>query len=199
MNAAVERPLFPLGSVLFPGGRLPLNIFEPRYVAMTKACLRDDTPFGVVLIRAGFETGKPAIPWDIGCTSRITHCDTPAPDRFQLVSRGETRFRILDRHTREDGLLIGRIAPLEAPAPRALPPRYAWLGTLLQRLAGGAEADAAANGAHFDDAIWVAYRLAERLPVTPERKQRLLACEPGDALLEAVAEQLRALDIGPHA
>ena len=64
-------PIFPLGTVLFPEGLLPLKIFEQRYIEMTKACLRDERPFGVCLIRAGREVGEPAVPETIGCLAKI--------------------------------------------------------------------------------------------------------------------------------
>src|SRR5262249_50490638 len=66
-----ELPLFPLNTVLFPGGRLPLRIFEQRYMEMEKACLRERSPFGVCLIREGREVGAPAIPADVGTLARI--------------------------------------------------------------------------------------------------------------------------------
>ena len=75
----IEIPIFPLNTVLFPGGRLPLRIFEVRYVDMTKACIRDDAVFGVCQIRDGHETGTPAKPADIGCTARIVEWDVPHP------------------------------------------------------------------------------------------------------------------------
>ncbi|HTS84077.1 MAG TPA: LON peptidase substrate-binding domain-containing protein, partial [Usitatibacter sp.] len=60
-------PIFPLGVVLFPGARLPLRIFEARYMDMAKACLKESSPFGVCLIREGREVGAPAVPEDVGC------------------------------------------------------------------------------------------------------------------------------------
>src|SRR6185503_19497144 len=72
-----DIPLFPLNTVLFPGGRLPLRIFEQRYMDMAKACLRERTPFGVCLIREGREVGTPAIPADIGTLARIAAWDMP--------------------------------------------------------------------------------------------------------------------------
>ena len=66
-----DVPIFPLNTVLFPGGRLPLRLFEQRYMTMAKACLRDGTPFGVCLIREGREVGSPALPVEVGCLAKI--------------------------------------------------------------------------------------------------------------------------------
>src|ERR1700756_1824023 len=109
MAATLEIPIFPLGTVLYPAGRLPLRIFEPRYVEMTRACLRDNSVFGVALIRAGYEVGRPAVPCDIGCTARIVEWSDPVPGQFLLEARGETVFRIRERWTSESGLIVARV------------------------------------------------------------------------------------------
>ena len=70
-SAHLDVAIFPLNAVLFPGGLLPLRVFEQRYMDMAKDCLRNDTPFGVCLIRAGHEVGAPATPEPIGCTAKI--------------------------------------------------------------------------------------------------------------------------------
>ena len=88
MSTVLEVPLFPLGTVLFPGGLLPLKVFEQRYVDMTKACLRDSTPFGVCLIREGREIGQPATPQSTGCLATIEQWDVPHPNLFELLARG---------------------------------------------------------------------------------------------------------------
>ena len=86
--------LFPLGTVLFPDGLLPLKIFEQRYLDMTKACIRDNQPFGVCLIHEGFEVGAPAAPHSVGCLATIEQWDMPNPGMFHLLARGGERFRI---------------------------------------------------------------------------------------------------------
>src|SRR5229473_6626536 len=99
-----DLALFPLNVVLFPGGRLPLRIFEQRYMEMAKACLRDSAPFSVCLIREGAEVGRPATPVDIGCLARIAEWDMPQLGLLQVIARGEARFRILTRRVQADGL-----------------------------------------------------------------------------------------------
>ena len=90
--------IFPLNTVLFPEGVLPLKIFEQRYLEMTKLCLRDNVPFGVCLIREGTEVGRPAVPQSVGCLASITQWDMPQLGLFHLVTRGGERFRVLGRH-----------------------------------------------------------------------------------------------------
>lgn len=181
MADTLEIPIFPLGTVLFPAGRLPLRIFEQRYVDMTMACIRDDAVFGVTLIRAGFEVGKPAVPCEIGCTARIVEWEVPGAGLFMLMTRGESVFRILNRWTQPDGLIVARVELLEPPAPLPLPSRYEPLAQLLVSLIGEIGEEHFPQPQRLDDAAWVGNRLAELLPVEPERKQKLL--EAGDPLV----------------
>jgi uncharacterized protein len=91
--------------VLFPGGSLPLRIFETRYMDMAKACLRDGAPFGVCLIREGREVGAPATPFDVGTLATIESWDMQQLGMLQIVARGGQRFRIHERRAQPDGLL----------------------------------------------------------------------------------------------
>jgi Lon protease-like protein len=99
-----EISLFPLHTVLFPGGLLPLRVFEPRYMEMVSACLRGNEPFGVCLIREGREVGAPAVPHSVGCLARIAQWDMQQLGVLNIVARGERRFRIVERSVQPDGL-----------------------------------------------------------------------------------------------
>ncbi len=170
-----ELPIFTLGNPLFPAGLLHLNIFEPRYLAMTAACIESGQPFGVSLIRAGFEVGVPAVPSAIGCTARIIEWSQPAADRYRLVAKGESLFRRVNKRIRDDGLMLAEAELIDPPDPLALPPQHAALAALLQELIEALGEDAPLpKPRRFDDAAWVANRWAELLPVTPERRQRWL-------------------------
>lgn len=189
----MEIPIFPLGTVLFPGGRLPLRIFEPRYVEMTKACIRDNAVFGVSLIRAGFEAGTPAIPSEIGCTARIIDWDVPNPGLFTLNTQGETVFRLKSRRTQADGLIVAEIELIEPPDPIGVPERYEKLQQLLRDLVHEIGVENFTRPPRFDDAAWVGSRLAELLPVPPERKQKLLEANDPLRMLAEVENLLRDL------
>jgi len=189
----MEIPIFPLGTVLFPGGRLPLRIFEPRYAEMTKACIRDNQVFGVSLIRAGYEAGTPAVPSEIGCTARIIEWEEPSSGLFNLNTQGETLFRLKSRRTQADGLIVGEIELIEPPDPIGMPERYEKLQQLLTDLVKEIGPEHFTRPPRFNDAAWVGSRLAELLPVPPERKQKLL--EENDPLwmLAEVENMLRDL------
>jgi Lon protease-like protein len=162
--------------VLFPGGRLPLRIFEQRYMDMAKACLRDGTPFGVCLIREGREVmegnGGPAVPALVGCTARIGEWDMPQLGLLQVVARGERRFRIRDHAVHQGGLLRGSVELLEE-ADAGIPEAFRNCRRILERVVDD-HPELFERPYQFDSALWVTARLAEVLPLPPELKQELL-------------------------
>lgn len=95
-----EIALFPLNTVLFPGATLPLHIFEERYKVMIGRCVRQEAPFGVVLIRAGMEVGGAAEPFEVGTTARIARVQPLENGRLNIVTVGAQRFRV--RETMHD-------------------------------------------------------------------------------------------------
>ena len=129
-----EIPLFPLNSVLFPGGRLPLRIFEQRYMEMAKACLRDGSPFGVCLIREGKEVGAPATPVEVGCLARIGAWDMPQLGMLHITALGEQRFRIIERRVEANGLAVASVETLEGDVDSAVPEDCAGCVKLLERV-----------------------------------------------------------------
>ena len=169
--------IFPLGTVLFPGGTLPLKIFEQRYLEMTKICIRDGKPFGVCLIREGHEVGTPAVPETVGCLATIEQWEMPQLGLFELTARGGERFRLLDTHVAANGLMsasIERLAP-DTPSAHVDAACREVLQLIIERV----------GASHFpapialEDASWVGCRLAEVLPLDARVKQGLL--EIGDA------------------
>ena len=172
MSAPDVIPLFPLGTVLFPGGLLPLKVFEQRYVDMTKACLRDNTPFGVCLIREGHEVGQPAAPHAIGCLAHIAQWDVPHPNLFALLARGSTRFRVLDTTVAGNGLIAARIETLPEPTQADSMDRACQ--EVLRLAIERAGVESVPGPVQLDDPLWVSYRLAEILPISSPEKQALL-------------------------
>lgn len=173
-----EIPIFPLNTVLFPGGVLPLKIFEQRYLEMTKTCLKDNAPFGACLIREGSEVGTPAVPESIGCLAAIVEWEMPQLGMFHLLARGRERFRIVQTRTAANGLISADVEPLPAATP---PPQVdATCRRLLESIIGKVGAERFPAPIELDDADWVAFRLAEILPIDLAQKQALL--EMDDAM-----------------
>jgi Lon protease-like protein len=184
-----------LGTVLFPGGLLPLRIFEQRYLEMTKLCIRDNAPFGVCLIREGQEVGAPALPHTVGCTARILRWDMPHLGLFHLMTEGDSVFRILEQWSSRTGLLYAQVE-LDRPPPAVpLPEAYASLAQLLESIIAKVGAERFPAPAHLEDAAWVAYRLAESLPLEPSVRQQLLEARDPLAALDEVKTFLQSKSV----
>lgn len=179
-------PLFPLHTVLVPGGALDLRVFEPRYLDLVRECGRSGSGFGVCLIAQGGEAGDPATPAGCGTEARIEDFGTGPDGLLQLRVRGGRRFGVLGTRVRDNGLVEADVE-WRAPDPvDALQPQHALLGEILRRiLEQVVEIAAQLPEERFDQAAWVGWRLAELLPLEPEQRQRLLEeDDPGRRLDE---------------
>ena len=171
-EAAAHMPIFPLGSVLFPGGTLALKIFERRYMDMATACLKSGSSFGIVLIRSGAEVGTAAEPESIGTVARIADWDMQDLGILQVRVQGKERFRLVDHTIADSGLIVGEITAIANDAHEDCP-EFAPCVQFLQKVhlrtgTGAIDAD------HFDDAAWVSYRITELLPLGNAVKQKML-------------------------
>jgi Lon protease-like protein len=164
--------IFPLNTVLFPGGLLPLKIFEQRYMEMTKVCMRESRPFGVCLIKEGHEVGTPAVPQEVGCLAQIVQWDMPQLGVFQLLTQGTERFRILSSTVQKNGLIEADIETL--PAEPEIPPQDNFCAEVLKAIIDKVGAEHFPAPHRLDDAAWVGYRLSEVLPLALDTKQELL-------------------------
>ena len=171
-----EIALFPLNTVLFPGGPLPLRIFEPRYLDMVRHCLREERGFGVVLIREGSEVG-PAEFEPVGTLARIVDFNTLPGGLLGLSNVGERRFRVRERRRQRDGLNVGAVEWLDAEPAHALPSEYGHLPGILDSLLRESADLYGQVERRPDDATWVGYRLAELLPLTLPSRQFCLELE----------------------
>jgi hypothetical protein len=181
-----ELPLFPLNTVLFPGGLLPVRVFEQRYMDMTKACLRDDAPFGVCCIKEGGEVGTPAIPHDIGCLAKITDWDMQQLGVLNIKAVGLRRFRVLETQTRGDGLILAKAQLLPLELPMELPPEHAACAGVLRHIIERVGEDKFEAPLQYNDAVWVGYRLAEVLPLKLSVKQNMLEMNDSVVRLEVL-------------
>jgi uncharacterized protein len=167
-------PIFPLGTVLFPGMMLPLRIFEVRYMDMAKACLRDGTPFGVCLIREGSEVGAPAVPEPVGCIARIADCDVEELGILKVKAQGLERFRIMATEVSRQGLVVGEVEPLAVEPAVSDVAGLDESADFLRKVIAGIGPERFSEPFHFEDATWVGFRLAEILPLRVDVKQKLL-------------------------
>jgi len=179
-------PIFPLGTVLFPGGALPLRVFEARYVDMTRECMKNGSPFGVCLIKEGTEVGAPAVPHATGCLAEIRDWDMQQLGVLSIQTRGTMRFRILETSAAPDGLIRARAEPIETDAPASIRAEFSQLRAILRDIIPKVPAELIPEPHLFEDAIWLSNRLSELMPVPALAKQKLMELEDADMRLEII-------------
>lgn len=191
-----QVPLFPLHTVLFPGGPLALRIFEPRYLDMVSECLRHEQPFGVCLIQSGQEAGEAARPHLTGTFARIVDWQRGDDGLLSISARGEQRFHVQDTRVERDQLLRGSVRVLDPEPCAPLPDEFHYMTDVLDQLyehAGDVYAHLPRNP---EDASWVGYRLAEVLSLPLVRRQYFLELEDPLLRLTQLDEILRIMSQG---
>ncbi|MFO1350697.1 MAG: LON peptidase substrate-binding domain-containing protein [Gammaproteobacteria bacterium] len=191
--STLEIPLFPLHTVLFPGGVLPLRIFEPRYVAMVGECMRNGNGFGVVLIREGREAGAPAIFHEIGTLARIADFDRLADGMLGITCQGGQKLRASAHRVQPDQLIVAEVEWLAPEPPLPLAQRYVPLAELLRDLLEREELQSYRRWLAEDwvNTGWIGCRLAELLPLPLDVKQTLLEMDGGAERLQALTAILQ--------
>jgi len=194
-EGAVRVPLFPLRTVLFPGGLLPLKVFEQRYIAMTKACLAEDRPFGVCLINRGDEVapsaGAPPPEFAaVGTLARITAWDMPQLGILHVAAEGLSRFKVERHEVEASGLVVADVTPIAAEPAVAMDAARAPLARLLELVASRVGPHQFPSRQDYDDASWVGYRLAEFLPLPLTVKQSMLEINDAGVRLTVLSKFL---------
>ncbi|MBW8760637.1 MAG: LON peptidase substrate-binding domain-containing protein [Burkholderiales bacterium] len=203
---ATETPLFPLRSVLFPGGHLPLRIFEPRYLDMVQRCHAQGTPFGVVALTDGDEVRRRdgegfrrEAFHAVGTLARIEHFEHEQAGLIHIRTRGAQRFRVREPRCLSHGLWVGQLELLPEDAAVPVPDDLAQSARQLQDLLAGWTERAVAEELpiqppyQWGDAGWLANRWAELLPMLPGERQRLMALDNPLLRLELVVDRLDAI------
>ena len=187
-------PLFPLSTVLFPGGVLPLRIFEQRYIEMAKRSLQSGTPFGVCLITHGEEVARagsePPTFALIGTFARIVDFDLSQTGILEVVTRGDTRFQVVSHRLEPSGLVLGEATPMAAEPRRTLTEAQRPLANFLELVATRLPPRNFPEERDYDDASWVGYRLAEVLPLPLPIKQSMLEISDADVRLTVLQKFL---------
>jgi Lon protease-like protein len=187
----VQVPLFPLNTVLFPGGPLPLRIFEPRYLTMVSDCVKADSPFGVLLIRDGHEAG-PATTYEVGTLARITDWYQGSDGLLGVTAVGLQRFRVISSFREANGLNIGNIEVLPDEPVVQIPDEYQSMPNILSGVLDDLGRLYESLERRMDDASWVTSRFVEILPIDLEQKQQYLENSDPVARLRIVQELLNA-------
>lgn len=193
MNVDGRLALFPLRTVLFPEGLLPLRIFEPRYVGLVRDCMRDGVGFGITPIRDGSEAGEPAAPHALGTCANIIDFDQGKDGLLHILVKGSYRFRLLSHEATREGLLHGAVERIVDEPVTAVPPEFEQLKTVLQKVL---EIEAASNGQRSvppADAALTVYRLLDRLPFPLSLKLDVLGCSSAARQVELCHTALMAM------
>ena len=172
MSDRENLPIFPLRTILFPDSKLPLRIFEPRYIDMVSRSMREDSEFGIILSREStdpkmFET------YDTGTLAKIIDWDQGGDGLLGITTIGTQKFRLKELNKQEDGLNIGSIERIEKEGDYKPLKEFTHLVELLQAILD--DVNIYSNDEkNFDSASWISYRFAEILPLRIEDKQKCL-------------------------
>lgn len=167
-------PLFPLSSVILPGGRIPLQLFEPRYTDMLVRCMREDRGFVVVLLREGLETRSKVAFYDIGTYVRIVDFQQLENGFLGITVEGESKVTVVSSWQQDDGLNVGDVECLLDEPCVPVPKAFSELVLVLRALVRHPVVEELNMDMDFSDARVVGWRLTELLPLERHQKQALL-------------------------
>ncbi len=184
---STEISLFPLSSVVMPGGLLPLRLFERRYLDMVSACFREGSGFGVCLLKSGQEASGQSQPYSRGTTVSIIDFDQGDDGLLHITGKGEKEFRLTSCRQLDDGLFVGEVSYLEPTPATIMSPEFHALAKKLKIILSHVEPNIEYPQQHLDDADWVCHRLLELLPMAPPSKLELLELESNEKRLSALA------------
>ena len=194
-------PLFPLGTVLFPDGSLPLRIFEVRYLDMVQRCFKSGTPFGVVALQRGNEVRQAGANAEafhtVGTLARITQMETPQPGLLVIQSIGMQRFQLRSSEQLTHGLWVGDADLVDADQTVAVPEDLKHTVAALEQLMVSLrdqqppeEPLPMLEPYRLDDCGWVANRWCELLPLPVSMKQSLMTLDNPLVRLELIGDLL---------
>lgn len=191
-------PLFPLPLVVFPGGRLPLKIFEPRYVDMIGRCMREEAGFGIVMIRKGQQVMQgrdAALPsiCTVGTYMRIIDFDRRDDGLLSIMVEGDVKVKIRDNSSQDDGLMLGDVEFLPLDEDLPVPEALDHLGTLLERFAEHEMVQQLGITINYESAAEVGARLTELLPCPDLVKQFLFELADPVERLEQIDQVVREM------
>lgn len=197
--STITMPLFPLSTVLFPDGVLPLQVFEVRYLDMISSCLTDDTPFGVVLLTHGHEVRRPDADEErfvaSGTVASVTETTADTPGLLQVLCRGGSRFNVVTAEQRVNGLWMAEAELIEDDRSIRIPSELQGAADALDRVLGSLHDVPRQRWPvqppfRLDDCGWVANRWCELLPLPNGQKHNMLMLDNPVIRLELLHDVL---------
>jgi hypothetical protein len=171
----IKIPLFPLNAVLFPGGVLPLRIFEPRYLDMISDCMKSECGIGVILIEEGKEAGAAAKVHELGTMSFISYWHKRNDGMLGITLTGDQRFRVLSTEVKPNQLTVAEVELLADFEKHQEEHDSLQFINLLKQIIAQLEPPYTTMTKYYDDMDWVSARLIELLPLQLKAKQNMLA------------------------
>jgi len=187
-------PLFPLHTVLFPGGALPLRVFETRYLDMISQCMRSESGFGVCLIKEGSEVGNAPEVYEMGTLVNISYFQQLKDGCLGITARGERRFRILSSEILPNQLTMAEVELIPRLTHQPLPEEFQEFVGMLTGIFEELGHPFISLPKHYDSATWVSARLAELMPIGLKEKQIMLEMSDPIQRLTRLQEILVAED-----
>jgi len=191
----ISIPLFPLHTVLFPSGSLPLRIFEPRYLDMISTCMKTEEHFGICLIKEGTETGKAALTHETGTLCGINYFNTDSNGVLCITAFGKQRFTIKSKQVQRNQLIIAEVSLLPNEPQHPIEDKFSPAVDMLRKLLEQLGYPYAKMDKKYDDASWVSGRLVELLPLQLEQKQSFLEQNNPVQRLEQLWQLMKELDL----
>jgi hypothetical protein len=191
----IKIPLFPLDAVLFPGGALPLRIFEPRYLDMISNCMKTEGKIGVVLIQDGKEAGIAAKVHDIGTISFISYWHKRNDGMLGITLTGEQRFKVLSTEIKTNQLTIAEVELLPSFDASIEEHEAESFINMLKQIIVQLEPPYTTMTKYYDDLSWVSARLIELLPLRLKDKQTMLAMDNLDERMNYLQPLLVSMEM----
>lgn len=187
-------PIFPLNSIVLPRGRIPLQLFEPRYIDMLTRCLKEDRGFIVVLLRDGLENSSAAAFYDIGTYVRIVDFQQLDNGLLGITVEGQSKVNVIRCWQAPDGLNFGDVEVFLDEPEESVPDALSELPVVLKALLKHPVINDMQMTVDFDDARDVGWRLTELLPLDKQEKQKLVELQSPIERLERLHALLEALE-----
>jgi Lon protease-like protein len=192
--STISMPLFPLSTVLFPDGVLPLQVFEVRYLDMISRCIVDGTPFGVVLLTSGHDAGQERFV-AAGTIASVTETTAESPGLLQVLCRGGARFNVVTAEQRVNGLWVAEAELAEDDQIVRIPSELQGAADALDRVLSSLNEVPQHRWPvqppfRLDDCGWVANRWCELLPLPNQQKHNMLMLDNPVIRLELLHDVL---------
>ncbi|VAW93732.1 Uncharacterized protein, similar to the N-terminal domain of Lon protease [hydrothermal vent metagenome] len=184
-------PLFPLNTVLFPGGPLPLRVFEPRYLDMVSRSMKTETPIGVVLIKSGDEVGPAPEIYTVGTLAVISYWHKRTDGLLGITLTATQRFRVKDIQVNDAQLMTADIEVIKNIEPMDVHDDNRYFIPILEQILEQLDPPFKTMQRHMDDMEWMSARLIELLPTGLEEKQALLESDNIEARLARIESILK--------